>query len=503
MSETNRIEYKLELTKDLDLEKEVVAFLNYHEGGIIYIGIDKHGVVQGVKDLDGDMLKIKDRIKMSILPSCMGLFDVSAEVREGRDVIKIILASGSEKPYYKKKYGMSEKGCYIRSGTAADPMPTKMIEELFAKRTRNSMGKIKSAQQDLTFAQLKIYYQAKGIVLNSHFAKNLELLTEDGSFNYAAYLMADKNGTSVKVAKYKGITREELVESAEYGYESLVKATKQVLDKIEIENTISTEITSKERNETNKWNTVALREAIINAFVHNNYATEVPPKFEIFDNRIEITSCGGLPEGLSQIEFFEGYSVPRNREIMRIFKDLNLVEQLGSGVPRILKAYDRDNFTFSENFIRMTFNSVIPVKDEEYLVAREEPPTYNAENTLRLLFGSLAYRKRITSDENLAFLRDNNDLFVAFLQDSFGITSGKLRESFGKASGKNPTKEFMTLSLIAICPEIKAAEIGQMLGVSERSVQSYIKSLREKQFIEREGGRKEGEWLIIEQDLEK
>ena len=27
--ETNRIEYKLELTKDLDLEKEVVAFLNY------------------------------------------------------------------------------------------------------------------------------------------------------------------------------------------------------------------------------------------------------------------------------------------------------------------------------------------------------------------------------------------------------------------------------------------------------------------------------------------
>lgn len=34
MTETNRIEFKRELTDDLDIEKEVVAFLNYHEGGI-------------------------------------------------------------------------------------------------------------------------------------------------------------------------------------------------------------------------------------------------------------------------------------------------------------------------------------------------------------------------------------------------------------------------------------------------------------------------------------
>ena len=43
MSETNRIEYKQELTDKLDVEKEVIAFLNYHEGGIIYFGINKNG----------------------------------------------------------------------------------------------------------------------------------------------------------------------------------------------------------------------------------------------------------------------------------------------------------------------------------------------------------------------------------------------------------------------------------------------------------------------------
>jgi len=54
MSETNRIEYKRELSKDLDIEKEVIAFLNYHEGGIIYIGIDKEGSVVGVEDVDSN-----------------------------------------------------------------------------------------------------------------------------------------------------------------------------------------------------------------------------------------------------------------------------------------------------------------------------------------------------------------------------------------------------------------------------------------------------------------
>lgn len=73
------------------------------------------------------MLKIKDRIKNNIAPSAMGLFDVVTEERDGHDIIKVIVASGSEKPYFKKKYGMTEKGCYIRIGSAAEPMPQKMI----------------------------------------------------------------------------------------------------------------------------------------------------------------------------------------------------------------------------------------------------------------------------------------------------------------------------------------------------------------------------------------
>lgn len=126
----------------------------------------------------------------------------------------------------------------------------------------------------------------------------MELLTEEGGYNYVAYLMNDINNISIKVARYQGLSRVELEESNEYGYESLIKATKQVLDKLNLENRKLTKITAKERQEKRLWNSIALREAIINAFVHNDYTREIAPKFEIFDDRLEITSYGSLPEGL-------------------------------------------------------------------------------------------------------------------------------------------------------------------------------------------------------------
>lgn len=66
MGETTRIEYKLHLTPELDIEKEVIAFLNYKEGGIIYIGIDKEGNIVGVDDVDDCMLKLKDNASVQV-----------------------------------------------------------------------------------------------------------------------------------------------------------------------------------------------------------------------------------------------------------------------------------------------------------------------------------------------------------------------------------------------------------------------------------------------------
>ena len=151
------------------------------------------------------------------------------------------------------------------------------------------------------------------------------------------------------------------MENNEYGYCSLIKATKSVLLKLDIENKTAATITPMERIETPLWNKVALREAVINAIVHNDYSFEVPPKFEIFPDRLEITSAGRLPESLTREEFFNGISIPRNKELMRIYRDVELVESLGSGIPRILRAYGEDCFKFTDNFIRI----ILPISVQD------------------------------------------------------------------------------------------------------------------------------------------
>ncbi|MBQ6504574.1 MAG: putative DNA binding domain-containing protein [Flexilinea sp.] len=383
LQESNITELKTTLNDKL--EKEVVSFLNYREGGDIYFGVDDQGKPVLIEDLDGMQLAIADRIRKNIQPSVLGLFDIVKEKYQGSDIIHVIISSGPEKPYYIRNQGMSEKGCFIRIGTSTQPMTQAMIDDMYARRTHNSLRNIVSPRQKLTFEQLQIYYQTRGLYLNDHFAESLDLLTEDGRYNYIAWLLADNNGASIKVAKYEGVDKTDLIENGEYGYCSLIKAAKSVLDKLEIENRTLTKITSRERIDQRLIEPVALREAVINAFVHNDYSREVTPVFELFSDRLEITSYGGLPIGFSKEDFFSCRSMPRNRELMRVFRDLGLVEQLGSGMGRILRVYDRSIFRITDHYLVATFHypdeSNIHVEKMTIQVNGQSTPQVNGQNT--------------------------------------------------------------------------------------------------------------------------
>ena len=351
--ENNHIEFKAELNDKL--EKEVVAFLNSNEGGVIYIGVDDFGHPVYLENIDILQTKITDRIKNNILPATLGLFEVTTEVVEDKTVIKVLISSGLEKPYYIKKYGMSTNGAFIRQGSSSMPMSITMIEELFRKRVRNTLKNIVSPRQDLTFSQLKIYYEGKGFKLNDKFESSLELYTPEGKYNYVAYLLADENSISIKVAKYAGSDKYDLIENEEYGYCSLIKATDRILDKLKIENKTLARITDKKRIQKNIVDATALREAVINAIVHNDYSEELSPVIEIYEDKIVVTSYGGLLSGQTEEDFFSCMSMPRNRELMRVFRDLDLVEQLGSGMTRILKVYDKSIFKITNNYIQVSF----------------------------------------------------------------------------------------------------------------------------------------------------
>lgn len=352
-TETNRVENKEQLNEDF--EQEVIAFLNYKEGGIIYVGVRKNGQAVGLKDVDLTQLQVKDRIKNNIQPSTLGLFDVVVETIDNKEVIKVVISSGTEKPYYLRKKGRTPEGCYIRVGSSKERMTERMIDDMYSKRIKNTLKEIDSPRQELTFNQLKIYYEEHGLKLNDNFLQNLDLLTSEGKYNYNAFLLADENNVSIKLVKYLGTNKMDLVENQEYGYRCIITATQRILDRLDAENTIYAKIEYKGRKEVEMIDKAALKEAVINAVVHNDYSYGNSPIVELYSDRIEITSAGGLPQELSQEEFLEGVTAPRNKELIRVFKDVDLIENIGSGVLRILDAYDKSCFKFMEHFLRVTF----------------------------------------------------------------------------------------------------------------------------------------------------
>lgn len=350
--ETENIELKKTVVDEL--EKEVVAFLNSHSG-IIYVGVDGEGNVVGVEDYDNLALKIIDRLKSNISPSIMGLFQVNILTYEDKHYIEIEIASGIEKPYYVKKYGMSPRGCFVRIGTQASPLEQKEIDNLYSKKIKNTLSNMVSPKQNLTFSQLKIYYQEKGYeeVNNEYFLDSLDLYTEDHKFNYLAYLLADNNSISIRVAKFHD---DDFVERNDYGKCCLIKAINNVIEKLKIENTTAIKITGNaKRNEENLVDATALREAVLNIYAHNDYSYGSEPYIIIHDDRFELYSYGGLPQGLSKEEFFKAKSLPRNRELMRIMSDLDMGEHLGRGMRRIMKYLSKDDFEITDNFITINF----------------------------------------------------------------------------------------------------------------------------------------------------
>lgn len=396
-----RNEFKVKLTDKF--EEEVISFLNTN-GGNIYIGINDKGDIVGINGkIDLLQRTIKDRIKDNIMPSTLGLYDVVTLEENGKKYIKVIIAHGSEGPYYIKGMGMTPDSCFIRVGSSIQSMPYDMINNRVNKRTRTSLRNIVSPKQNLTFSQLKIYYEEKGFNINNNFLKQLDLYTDDGKYNYNAYLLADNNTVSIKFGKYAGTNAVDLIENEDFGNCSLIKATKNILNKIEIENKIFTKIEYPERKEIKMYDFAAVREAVVNAIVHNDWSNEYAPKFEMFSDRLVISSNGGIQDSTTKEEFLEGFSLPKNKELMKVFNDLDLVEQMGTGIIRILQSYNKESFEFFPNFIRVTF----PFNENKFKLTKNEIQNSNITETQNNIIGLMLDSPAITQ-ETLARLLDVN-----------------------------------------------------------------------------------------------
>ena len=211
---------------------------------------------------------------------------------------------------------------------------------------------------DLTFDQLFLYYDMKGIKLDRRtFKKNLELLTREGNYNMLAQLLSDDPHIPIRFAVFNGKDKTSTMYAVrEYGNMCMLMSLDKVLDFGDTLNVPQADERNRkvERKEVMLFNKKAFKEAVINAFAHNQWVNGDSPMFTAYEDRIEIVSLGTLPPGQTKEGFFGGVSIPVNKKLSEILLQLHISEKSGRGVPRIVSEYGQDAFEFRDNAIVVT-----------------------------------------------------------------------------------------------------------------------------------------------------
>ena len=343
---------KLEVKKPKSWCKSISAFANTL-GGFLIFGISDDNQIVGLETPDKDAELISEIIKTRLNP--IPEFKISFHTEDGNVLLIVQVFKGEETPYYYSGDGLLE--AYVRIGNEsvkASPIELKRLVLRGRNTTfdsQNSMYKV----DDYAFSKLRERY--KKWTGNSFDEKDLVsfgLATEDGYLTNAGALIADESPirySRIFCTRWNGLNKSggtfDALDDAEYegsvislidNGEAFIKRNAKMMWKK----------TANSREEMPEYVERSYHEALVNAIAHRDYlinGSEV--HIDIYDDRLEIYSPGGMPDG-SNIQERDPVTVPstrRNPVLADVFNRLGYMERKGSGFAKIL-----DNYAFQVNY---------------------------------------------------------------------------------------------------------------------------------------------------------
>ncbi len=343
---------------------------------------------------------------------------------------------------------------YIRIGSSKElfrKYPEREID--LAVILRNGLPTIintASRNQNLTFTELKSYYVAKDAFINpSTFEENLSLYVPGTKrYNELAFILSNENDITCRVSIFSGKRKSDKQYALnDFGKKCILISIDQIMNYIESFNITKLDETNRilERNDIHLFDSDCLREALLNAFIHNDWTDLNAPMISIFEDRIEILSYGGLPNKQTKMGFLAGKSKPRCNELAEIFLQLRLSERSGRGVTKIYDKYGEDVFDINDDFIKVTIPFAFERKfGNDYVENKEVPLVVHKTKK------SLETKKRILEE----MIRN---------------------------------------------PKVTTNDLMSITNLGKTSIQKYIKELTESHLIERVGGNKTGHWKVKEE----
>ncbi|MDR2712608.1 MAG: putative DNA binding domain-containing protein [Clostridiales bacterium] len=348
---------KLEVNKPKSWLKSVSAFAN-ERGGRLIFGMADDKTVVGLADIKHDIDIISKQIKEKITP--LPTVDFQAfQTEDGRDILVVEVIAGNETPYFYS--ADSNLIAFVRIGSDSQPAPPNRLRELVMKGKNLSFDALSTEYKvdDLTFTMFDATFKKeKKQILTKNDYISFGLCTPDGTLVNAGLMFSDECPllqSRVFCTHWNGLDKsggsDDAIDDKEFDGDLISQLLKSH-DFIKMNSKVRWKKMSDHRVDKPDYAYRAVFEALANSLMHRNYdvvGSEV--HVDMYDDRLEIYSPGGMPDGtlIQERDIRDVPSTRRNPIIAEIFHRLDYVERRGSGFKKILSA-TADLFGYTEAY---------------------------------------------------------------------------------------------------------------------------------------------------------
>jgi len=412
--ESSKVELKRELTDSF--LKTVSAFANYGGGKIVF-GVSENGSVVGIVDPEKTRLQLEHKINDSISPRPEFFLNTSSF--EEKQIVELTVSKGKNAPY------LYNGRAYKRSDTSSTPLDSNELRRLSLDSSSMTFDQLPSHEEELSFKVLERWLQETvGLKkLGDDSLRTLGLMKDD-QYLRSAELLADtnQNAQSATIIVRFGKTISEFMDRADLTYQSLLSQYQGAMEMFDKWYQSYEAVDGFLRVPRIQIPRDAYREAVANALIHRRYDQGGAVQVAMYEDRVEVTSPGGLPEGVSETAYlYSQISIPRNLVLAEVFHRLHLIEKFGTGIDRIRKEYEpyasKPHFEVSDVLIRI----VLPVIDY-----KKRPEEISLEEKILLLIAQEGSVSRTEVEQSTGYGKTRvYQILNSMIQAGKIIQSGK------------------------------------------------------------------------------
>ena len=485
--EATKCDYKLSLESEKPKSwlKSVSAFANGSGGHILFGYTNDTHEAKGLADAQTTASKISELIAARISPAPR--YELDTVIENSVDICLILdVKGGPAYPYYYVHEGTKE--AYVRHGDQSVKATDIELNNLILKGQNRTFDALPSSKKlsDVSFTLLSATFKREtgdDLIIPRDLI-SMGLISEDGQVTNAGLLMSDQGAlkqSRIVCTRWKGKTKGELdgdaLDDQEYSDSCLITLLNNAEAFIRNNSRKPWTIRGMRREENSDYPFKAVREVLVNALIHRDYqivGTEV--HIDIFDDRLEITSPGGMMNGsrIQDLDLRHVPSIRRNEVVSDVFSRLHLMERRGSGIGRILNSYsgfcEQPIFESNEYFFLVILPNRGVATPTQMEMDFEEHSTYGEKM-------QLSSEKAQLSDPKMQLSQSIDDWELKYFHDVI------VKRLEGAVREKTVEKIELLFSRYRYLYSFNRSNVAELFGVTENRASGIIKICVEKGII--------------------